>query len=254
MTSVRVKRGESQVFSDLTMSLPADRSSAVIGPNGSGKSTLLKLINRELYPMPDSGTEFKILGRPLWHVDELRQRMGVVSQEHQSRFIADASLLQVVVSGFYASVTTWAHQRYSSDQLDAAYSQMEVLDIAHLAEREIGTLSTGQQRRALLAKALINDPEFLILDEPTAALDVNATHTYLKIIEGLIDQGKKVVLVTHHLEEVPAKVEWIVLLKEGRVFAQGPREEILTPQRMSDLFDMRLKLEERGGYTTMLPL
>lgn len=254
MKNVRVRRGESEVFSNLTMTLPADRSSAVIGPNGSGKSTLLKLINRELYPMPDAGTELRILGHPLWHVDELRQRMGVVSQEHQSRFFADATLLQVVVSGFYSSVTTWAHQRYSAEQLAAAHTQMEAMDIDHLVNREIGTLSTGQQRRALLAKALVNNPEFLILDEPTTALDIEATHKYLKIMEGLMDQGKKLVLVTHHLDEVPPQVDWIVLLKQGQVFAEGRREEIFTAETLSALFELPLKLEERDGYTSALPV
>jgi|MEHZ01.5.fsa_nt_MEHZ011423964.1_2 iron complex transport system ATP-binding protein len=254
MKNVRVKRGENQVFSNLTMTLPSDRSSAVIGPNGSGKSTLLKLINRELYPIPDSDSELKILGQPLWHVDELRQRMGVVSHEHQSRFFADATVLQVVVSGFYSSVTTWAHQTYSLKQLVSAHAQMESMDINHLSNREIGTLSTGQQRRALFAKALVNDPEFLILDEPTTALDIEATHKYLNIMEGLMDQGKKLVLVTHHLDEVPPQVDWIVLLKQGQVFAEGKREEIITPETLSALFELPLMLEERNGYTRALPL
>jgi iron complex transport system ATP-binding protein len=122
MKNVLVKRGENQVFSNLTMRLPSDRSSAVIGRNGSGQSTLLKLINRALYAMPDADSELKILGQPLWHVDDLPQRMGVVSHEHQSRFFVDVTVLQVVVSSFYSSVTTWAHQSYSLKQLAAAHT------------------------------------------------------------------------------------------------------------------------------------
>lgn len=105
-----------------------------------------------------------------------------------------------------------------------------------------------------MAKVLVNDPEFLILDEPNTALDIEATHEYLDIMEGLMDQGKKLVLVTHHLNEVPPQVDWIVLLKQGQLFAEERREEIIIPKTLPALFELPLMLEERNGNTRALPV
>ncbi len=253
MRNVRVRRGENEVFSEISLKLPSDRSSAVIGPNGSGKSTLLKLINRELYPIWDENAQFNILGKSSWRVEDLHQCMGIVSHDLQERVYRDSSVLQVVVSQLYSSLTTWAHQTYSPEQIARARALCEELSIGHLLDRPFAALSTGQQRRCLLARALINEPEYLMLDEPTTGLDIKATHQYLQTMDTLIDRGKKLILVTHHLHEIPASIDWFVFLKEGEVIAEGNRQEMFNQDMLTRLFDMPIKLRYLDGYSIALP-
>lgn len=247
MQHVRVRRGIREVFSDLSLTLPSDRSSAVIGPNGSGKSTLLKLICRELYPVADENSSFDVLGQSAWEMDRLRGLMGVVSHELQSRVHKDTTALQLVVSQFYSSTTTWAHQSYSTEQIEKAKSLIKAMGIADRTQNAFATLSTGEQRRCLLARALIHEPEFLILDEPTTGLDIKATQQYMETMSSLIDEGKKLILVTHHLEEILPQIDWFVFIKNGQVFDQGERNQMLTEDRLSELFDIPIRLEEVGG-------
>lgn len=253
MCNVRVRRGDNEVFSEISLQLPSDRSSAVIGPNGSGKSTLLKLINRELYPVWDEGARFNILGRSNWRLEDLHQSMGIVSHDLQERVYRDSTVLQVVISQLYASLTTWAHQSYSPEQIALARHLCEELAIGNLLDRSFAALSTGQQRRCLLARALINEPEYLMLDEPTTGLDIKATHQYLQIMDSLIEKGKKLVLVTHHLHEIPPSIDWFVFLKEGEVIAQGNRRDMFNQDMLGKLFDMPIKLHELEDYNIALP-
>lgn len=247
MQHVRVMRGRREVFSDLSLTLPPDRSSAIIGPNGSGKSTLLKLICRELVPVADENAVFNVLGQSAWEMDRLRSRMGVVSHELQSNIHKDSTVRQVVISQFYTSLTTYAHQSYTREQIDMAMASIEAVGIGHLAEKLFATISTGEQRRCLLARALIHDPEYLILDEPTSGLDIKAMHQYMEIMSELVAAGKKLVLVTHHLEEILPEIQWFVFLKQGQLIAEGERATLLTEENLSDLYDIPTQLDERDG-------
>lgn len=247
MQHVRVKCGKKEVFSDLSLTLPPDRSSAVIGPNGSGKSTLLKLIFRELYPVADENSTFNILGQSALEMDRLRMRMGLVSHELQSNIHKEATVLQVVISQFYSSRTTYAHQSYSDEQLETARGYIESMGIGHLSRNLFVTLSTGEQRRCLLARALIHDPEYLILDEPTSGLDFKATHQYMETMSMLVASGKKIVLVTHHLHEILPEIDWFVFLKNGQLVDEGARSELLTEEKISALFEMPIQLKEVDG-------
>jgi iron complex transport system ATP-binding protein len=247
MQNVRVKYGAHEVFSDVSLTLPADRSSAVIGPNGSGKSTLLKLIFRSHYPVENEHSSFRILGQKSRQRDQLRMRMGLVSHELQSNVDKDSTVLQVVVSQFYSSLTTYVHQTYSDEQIEIARGLLEIMQIGHLSSCLFVAISTGEQRRCLLARALIHDPEYLILDEPTSGLDIKATHQYLETMSKLIASGKKLVLVTHHMHEILPEIGWFVFLKNGQVISQGERSELLTGEKISDLFDIPIRLNVMDG-------
>lgn len=250
MQNVQVRCGKHEVFSDLSLSLPSDRSSAVIGPNGSGKSTLLKLIFRDLYPEANENSIFNILGQSARERDKLRMRMGLVSHELQTKIDKGSNVLQVVVSAFYSSLTTYVHQTYSDEQYKTARSYIEFVGIGHLTETLFAALSTGEQRRCLLARSLIHDPEYLILDEPTAGLDIKATHQYMETLSELIASGKKVVLVTHHLQEILPEIDWFVFLKNGQLVDEGERSELLTDEKISDLFEIPIRLREVDGSLT----
>lgn len=247
MRHVRVKRGKREVFTDLSLTLPQDRSSAVIGPNGSGKSTLMKLIFRQLFPIADENSVFNVLGQSAWEMDKLRKIMGMVSHELQSSVHKNSTVLQVVVSQFYSSLTTYAHQLYSDEQIDMAKSYIDSVGIGHLTDTKFWEISTGEQRRCLLARALIHEPEYLILDEPTSGLDIKATHQYMETMSELISSGKKLILVTHHLEEILPQIDWFVFLKGGQLVAEGERSKMLTEPNLSELFEIPVRLQESAG-------
>ena len=245
MDNVSVAYADHTVFSNLSLTLPHDKCSAVIGPNGSGKSTLLKLIFRDIYPVENEHSRFRILGQKPRERDQLRMRMGLVSHELQAKIDIHSTVLDVVISQYYSSLTTYVHQAYSNEQIKTAREYLDFMGIEHLWSCRFVAISTGEQRRCLLARALIHDPEYLILDEPTSGLDIKATHDYLELMSKLIASGKKIVLVTHHLHEILPEIDWFVFLKEGRLVEQGERKSMLTDEKISTLFAMTIKLNSK---------
>ena len=130
---------------------------------------------------------------------------------------------------------------------------MEQLGVSSLAERSYNSLSTGQQRRLLLARAMVHDPEYLLMDEPTSGLDPEATFRYLDLVRGLMQQGKYLVLVTHHIHEIPPEVDQVFMLRSGELFAQGNRAEVLNSETLSTLYDSPMELVERNGFYQVFP-
>ena len=183
---------------DFSLTIDESQSTVILGPNGSGKTTLLKLLNRELYIVEEKNSSLKIFEKDRWNVDELRSNLGVVSQHLQYGYSTSAIGLYVVLSGFYSSDGIWQHQEFDESKLDRAKEVMDLLSITHLKNREFSTMSTGEQRKFLLARSLVNDPAVLVFDEPTSGLDMSTCFQYLEIIRELISMGKKVILVTHH--------------------------------------------------------
>ena len=250
MENVRVRYGRHEVFSGLSLTLPHDQSSAVIGPNGSGKSTLLKLIFRDHYHDENEFSHFRVLGQKSRERDQLRMRMGLVSHELQSAVDKNSTVFDVVISQYYSSLATYAHQTYTDQQIETAMSHLEFIGIKNLANSKFVGVSTGEQRRCLLARALIHDPEYLILDEPTSGLDIKATHQYLETMSKLIATGKKVVLVTHHLHEILPEIDHFVFLRNGQLVDQGDRKKMLSNKKISDLFEIPIHIEEIDGRYT----
>jgi len=252
--NAEVYRGDTQVFDNLSLTIPGVGSTAILGPNGAGKSTLLKLLLREIHPVVKDGSYVKVFGRERWVITELRARLGVVSNELQVRYSPGALGLNVALSGYYSSIGTWGHQSFSAEQLKEADDIMDRLGILHLKEKQLARMSTGEQRRFLLARALINNPDTLILDEPTSGLDVPATFHYLGIIRDLIKEGRRLVLVTHHLHEIPPEVDHVVTIRKGRVLHAGPKCEVLTEANLKELFATDLQIVRQDGWYQVLPV
>jgi len=248
-----VFRGNTCVFERLNLHLPGKRNCAIIGPNGAGKSSLLKMLLRELHPVVAPDCHVQVLGRERWNVMQLRQQLGVVSNDLQIRYSPDASGLSVMLSGYYSSIGTWGHQSFDVTQKNEAESLMDELGVLHLKDKPFIRMSTGEQRRLLLGRALINNPDMLILDEPTSGLDVPAMFDYLKVISRLMADGHTVVLVTHHLHEIPPEVDYVVLLSKGSVLAAGEKTDVLSSENLSTLFRTDLELVCRRGWFQVLP-
>ena len=251
--NVTVFQGRNKVLDDFSLTIDESQSTVILGPNGSGKTTLLKLLNRELYIVEEKNSSLKIFEKDRWNVDELRSNLGVVSQHLQFGYSSSAIGLYVVLSGFYSSDGIWQHQEFDESKLDRAKEVMDLLSIAHLKDREFSTMSTGEQRKFLLARSLVNDPAVLVFDEPTSGLDMSTCFQYLEIIRELISMGKKVILVTHHIHEIPPEVTRVILLKEGRVIEDGDKDQILTNTNLTNLFDWPIRVIKENGYFQAIP-
>ncbi|MBY0249412.1 MAG: ATP-binding cassette domain-containing protein [Nitrospiraceae bacterium] len=248
-----VYRGDTCVFSDFSFALHEGEHAAIVGPNGAGKSTLLKLLAGGVHPLPLDETRISLFGEEGGNVWDVRKRIGIVSHDLQRDYLICAEGLNVILSGYYASNDTYGYQEFTEAQVARAHEVMKELGIESLTGRRFGHLSTGEQRRLLLGRALVHDPLMLVLDEPTSGLDVKACFQYLDLLRAQISKGKTVLLVTHHLHEIPPEIERVVLLKEGKIVADGRKSDLLTDQRISSLFDCSVSLAQANGWYQALP-
>ncbi|MDO9120053.1 MAG: ribonuclease HI [Nitrospira sp.] len=248
-----VYRGETCVFSDFSFALQEGEHAAIVGPNGAGKSTLLKLLAGGVHPLPLDETRISLFGEEGGNVWEVRKRLGIVSHDLQRDYLICAEGLNVILSGYYASNDTYEYQEFSEAQIARAREVMKELGIESLAGRRFGHLSTGEQRRFLLGRALVHDPSVLVLDEPTSGLDLKACFQYLDLLRAQIRKGKTVLLVTHHLHEIPPEIERVVLLKEGQIVADGSKANLLTDINLSRLFEQPVTLVRANGWYQALP-
>lgn len=250
-----IYRGETRVFEDFSVSIEQHEQAAILGPNGSGKTTLLKVINREIYPVRNDDSWVRILGRETWNVWELRSHIGIVSHELQMRYRDTATGLAVVLSGYLSSVGIHGllAKQLTEQQKEHASTIMLELGIDSLADTPLRKMSTGQQRRCLLGRALVHNPDTLVLDEPTAGLDLSASFDYLARIRRQIAGGKSIVLVTHLLNEIPPDIRRLILLREGRIVADGPKEEVLTEENLKSTYDTDVRIAKVDGYYLAYP-
>ena len=246
-------QGSTRVFHKLNLEISSDCSTAILGPNGSGKSTLLRLINRDLYPVVANNSFVKLFGRERWDVQELRAKLGVVSHSLQQNYSGNTKGLYVLLSGYYASDGVWQHQDFDKEKIQYAHAVAEKLKIKNLLERHFSSMSTGEQRRFLLGRALVNNPPVLILDEPTSGLDLSACFQYLEIIRGLLRVGVKIVLVTHHVHEIPPEINRVVFMKKGQIIADEKKDKLLCSDKLSDLYDCPIHVVRSNGFYQAFP-
>ena len=237
-------RGTTRVFDNLSLSIEQHERIAILGPNGSGKTTLLKTINRELYPVVAADSWVRILGSEHWNVWDLRKRIGVVSHDLHNQYTPRTTAIEVVVSGFYSSIGVHGllAERVSQEQVAKARDILRLLGMDALRTTPLQSMSTGQQRRCLLGRALVHEPDTLILDEPTAGLDFAASFDYLQRIRELAGSGHNIVLVTHHLNEIPPEVERVVVLNDGAVIADGEKSTVLTGEFLSSVYGTAIRV------------
>ena len=248
-------RGTTRVFRRFSLRIEQHEGVAILGPNGSGKTTLLKTINRELYPVVSEDSRVRILGREHWNVWELRRHIGVVSHDLHQRYTPTTTALEVVVSGFHSSIGVHGvlARRVSREQVARAEDILGRLGIAALAGTPLKSMSTGQQRRCLLGRALVHEPDTLILDEPTAGLDFAASFDYLERLRALSRSGHSIVLATHHLNEIPPEIGRVVVLAGGRVVADGDKSDVLTSALLSEVYATPIRVVESDGYFLAYP-
>jgi iron complex transport system ATP-binding protein len=246
---VVVRDGRPILFVD-RLTLRAGESVAVLGPNGAGKSTLVRLLTRDVRPLAheDGSPAVELLGRERWDLASARRIMGIVSDALQEDYDVAVSVRDAVISGFFGSIGLYHHQVVTPEMVERTDELLELLAIAHLCDRTMDTLSTGEARRTLIARALVHDPAVLVLDEPTDGLDPNAQWHVLHAMSDVARAGHAVVLVTHHVSDILPEITRVVTLKGGRVVGDGPKAHMLTSESLSDLFEVPVEIEERGGW------
>jgi len=245
-----VTRGQVRVLHELSLAIAMGQHTAILGPNGCGKSSFIKLITRELYPLARAGGDapVKVLGQTRWQVDRLRSQLGIVTGDLSGN-LADMPGLTVesaVLSGFFASYVVPPHREITEAMHERAREALALARALPLLERPYAELSAGETRRVLIARALVNRPQALLLDEPSTGLDLIARQHLVDTMRDLARQGITLVLVTHHIEEIVPEIERVVLLRAGRIFADGHREEMLRDDTLSAVFDGPVRVERDG--------
>jgi iron complex transport system ATP-binding protein len=248
VTVLRGTREQRPALDDVTLRIGAGEHVCILGPNGCGKSTLIKTITRECYPLVREGSSISILGRERWNVFELRSMLGIVSPDLLASCTTDATGRDVVLSGFFSSTRIFPHHHPDPEHLARANDTLARLGIAHLAERAVAEMSSGEAKRTLIARALVHEPQTLLFDEPSNALDIAAQLQLRDTMRELAQSGLGILLVTHHVSEIIPEIERVVLLREGRILADGPKTSILTAEHLSNLFGAAVRLGRHDGY------
>lgn len=246
--NIRVMRGDKFALDNFTLRIAPSEHVAIIGPNGCGKSTLIKTITRECYPMARKGSKITILGNERWNVFQLRLMLGIVSNDLMERCKSETTGRDIVLSGFFSSMKIFENHHVESEQVKKANAVLERLGVLHLADRALAEMSSGEAQRVLIARALVHNPLALIFDEPSNSLDVVMQHKLRDTMRQLAKEGVGIVLVTHHAADIIPEIERVVLMREGRVVADGRKEDLLVENQMSALFGFPVSISRRDGF------
>jgi len=248
LSHVNVARGENVVLYDINLSVNAGEHIAILGPNGCGKSTLIKTITCECYPIAEKDTEVSIFGRERWDLTELKKRLGVVSPELPGRPTLTTTGRDAVLTGFFSSSTLWPNLTVTNEMRDRADEVLKLIDAESLRDKLVGHMSAGQQRRIMIGRALVASSQMLLLDEPSNALDLAAQRDLRELLRNLAQQGTGIILITHHVSDIIPEIDRILMMKDGRIVADGPRAKLLTAAQLSDLFRAEVHLTEKDGF------
>jgi iron complex transport system ATP-binding protein len=247
LAQVNVARGDRVVLHDINLSIRTGEHVAILGPNGCGKSTLIFTMTCQIYPIVRPGMQVRIFGRERWDLTQLRRHFGIVAAglmgtELPGERTAVTTGLDAVIAGFFSASTLWPNLHVTDEMRERAKVALERIEAAYLETRLVGEMSAGEKRRILIARALVHRPRQLLLDEPSNALDLAAQRELRETLRRLAQEGTGLVLVTHHLGDILPEIGRVILMRGGRIIGDGPRAEILTESKLSDLFNTTVRI------------
>jgi iron complex transport system ATP-binding protein len=253
---VHVARGNNVVLHDLSLRIEAGEHLAILGPNGCGKSTLLKTITCEVYPLVRQDTSVRIMGRDRWDLTQLKRLMGIVATELPGKQTLTTTGFDAILTGFFSSSTLWPNLTVTAQMRERAEEILLLVNAEELRTKHVGEMSAGQQRRIMIGRAMAGTStnenggsvQMLLLDEPSNALDLRAQHDLREMLRGLAKCGTAILLITHHIADILPEMDRIVMMNSGRIVADGNKADLLTEQRLSDLFGRDISMTERDGY------
>ncbi|MCS4489809.1 ABC transporter ATP-binding protein [Corynebacterium sp. ES2794-CONJ1] len=247
LRDISLIRQSKPIIKDLSWKVSPGQRWVILGPNGAGKTTLLRIAGAEEFPTRGS---VRILDEQVGRTDmrDLRSMIGFSSPSLATRIPHDENVIDLVVSAGYAIVGRW-REEYDEHDIARAQALLERMGAGHLADRRFGYLSEGERKRVLIARALMTDPELLLLDEPTAGLDLGGREDLMGYLGAIArdEDAPVLVMITHHVEEIPAGFSHALLLDQGQIVTQGPIADVVTSENLSKLYDQPLVVDEIDG-------
>jgi iron complex transport system ATP-binding protein len=254
LTDASLKKGDSLVLHRLSLKIHTGEHTVILGPNGAGKSMLLRLLTHEERALETNNQPaVRVFGDDSWNIFELRPQLGIVSADLHQRFVGGNSEGRItgkaaVVSGFLASHGILRYGTITVEMEKKAADALERMGASHLARRRMNEMSSGEARRVMLARALVTAPRALVLDEPTTGLDVVARHTFMERVRQIARDGTTLILITHHVEEIIPEIGRVIFIASGRIAGDGPKAEMMTSARLSQVFNGPMEVDSNGGY------
>ena len=242
LRNVNVARGDRIVLHDVNLHIRAGEHVAILGPNGCGKSSLILTMTCQIYPIVQPGMHLSIFGRERWDLTQLRKHFGVVGTELPGERTVVTTGIDAVTAGFFSASTLWPNLHVTDEMRNRAAEALERIEATHLSAQLVGTMSAGEMRRIVIARALVHRPRQLLLDEPSNALDLAAQRELRETLRRLAQEGTGLVLVTHHLSDILPEIERVILMRDGRIVGDGPRHDLLTEPCLSELFNTRIRI------------
>ena len=244
---------QKKILSNININLNYGENTVILGPNGSGKSTFLKLLNRSIYPIVSSKSSLKLFNKENINIWEVRRKVGFLFKEMEQRVKNGVKLYDLIASGFSGTFNS----RYSNlsskkerQKIDNLIKEWELYDIIN---NQFQSLSDGQKRRALIARALVYEPKLIVLDEPFCNLDLKSNLILNKNLNNLINKSTNILYITHNLESILKRTNRIILIKEGKIINDGNPSEIMNSKILSDLFQISINVIKQDGYWRCIP-
>ena len=247
LQNITVRRAGRVTLDAVSLDIRAGEHVAIIGANGAGKSTLVQVMSEEVHPLWSPDSHRILFGSSRWQVLELRKRMGIVSAALQYLCTTSYPARHIVLSGYFSSIGLDFHHQVTEAMEEAADNCLLQQGVLHLAEKPMRSLSSGEARRVLLARATVHDPQVMLLDEAVSNLDLPAKKSYRESLERFAHEGRTIILVTHDLSEIIGEIGRVVVLKQGRIIADGPKRDVLSEDLLSEAYGTRIFLSEREG-------
>ncbi len=254
LKNINVYIDQKKILSDININLHYGENILILGPNGSGKSTFLKLLNRSIYPIKSNHSSFILFNKENINIWDLRKKIGFLFKEMEERVNNGVSLYDVISSGFSGIFNSRCSNLLSEGEKLKINNLINEWELSNIIYNEFQSLSDGQKRRALLARALVYEPNILVLDEPFCNLDIKSNFILNQNLNKLIKQSVNIIYVTHSLESILPKTNRVILIKEGKILNDGGPNELINSKILSDLFNISIKVIEQEGYWRMIPL
>ena len=242
-----VRRNDKNIVEDLNFEINKGEHVAIIGPNGAGKSTLFRICCMEVHPLWSENLELKRFGEERINKEILRQKMGVVSKELLEICSSSYVVRDIIASGMLSSIGLDFHHHLSNEMWAKIDNTIEKYDCTEFQNKTMKNLSTGEAQKVLLARALVLEPELLLLDEAANGLDFPSRSIYRNTLDAVIKEGKTVVIITHDLSQVLPEINKIVFMKDGKIIETGVKIDMLTEAKLSALYGKEVYLDQRNG-------
>ncbi len=247
---IDVRRQGRKILDDVSLSVGEKESVAIIGANGAGKSTLVDVMCEKIHPVYQERSARLLFSRSSWNIMELQKRMGIVSQSLLSLLSTNYHVQEVVLSGFFSSIGLDFHHQVQPWMVQRVTQILEEFHILPLKDRLVSTLSAGERAKVLLARALVHDPSVMLLDEGNANLDLPSKRDYIDQLSSCMVQGKSLILVTHDISLILPAIDRVIVLREGRILADGRKRDVLREPVLSEAYGTNVFVSEREGRFT----